>query len=132
MTSGITMVACIVLNALLVPRWGMVGAALATAFAIGGLYIAGLTQVKLILGLWPYDRRYLKGLFATGVALASLILEDWIIKFSGATFLTIIYSITSLVVFWITLILLGLDSEDREFIRILSTRIRNLLRQEPS
>ena len=28
--------------------------------------------------------------------------------------------------------LLGLDSEDREFIRILSTRIRNLLRQEPS
>ena len=63
------------LNALLVPRWGAVGAAAATAAAAGPLYLVAVFQIRRLVGLWPYDRTYWKGFRAsvwTALALAAL------------------------------------------------------------
>ena len=63
------------LNALLVPRWGAVGAAAATAAAAGPLYLVAVFQIRRLVGLWPYDKTYWKGFRAsvwTALALAAL------------------------------------------------------------
>lgn len=52
------------LNLVLLPVWGMEGAAWATAVSITGLFGTGLWFTRRKLGLWPYDRRYLKGVVA--------------------------------------------------------------------
>lgn len=59
---------------LLIPRLGPFGAALALAISVVILFGSGLINVHRLLGLWPYDRSYLKGIGATIVSLAVLFL----------------------------------------------------------
>jgi O-antigen/teichoic acid export membrane protein len=74
-TSGSTMILTLILNSILVPRFGMIGAAISTAVAISCLYLAGLLQVRILLNVWPYDRRYIKGVISALVASLSFILS---------------------------------------------------------
>jgi O-antigen/teichoic acid export membrane protein len=54
---------------LLVPKLGLLGAALGTSISVGGMNIAATIYARKKVGLWPYDRRYLKGLLAGSTAL---------------------------------------------------------------
>ena len=111
----------IILNWLLIPRLGMIGAALATAASMSGLSLSGLFQVKRTVGLWPYDYRYLKVLLANAAAIAVLFLYRLTaIKSQAFTLLWI--AVISCCVFGGVLLLLGLDNEDREFIHLIRTR----------
>lgn len=47
-----------VLNVLLIPRYGLRGAALATALSVAVLFLSGLIAVRRSLRLWPYDQRF--------------------------------------------------------------------------
>jgi O-antigen/teichoic acid export membrane protein len=47
-----------VLNVLLIPPFGLAGAAWATTISVGSLFLAGLWLVRRRLQLWPYDRRF--------------------------------------------------------------------------
>ncbi len=47
----------VVLNLLLVPRWGIAGAATATAASISLISLLQLLEVRWLVGLWAYDRR---------------------------------------------------------------------------
>ena len=76
LTAGI-MLLNVILGSILVPRWGMMGAAVGTAFSVAALSIISILLIKRVLGIWPYDRRYLKGFVATiltviGSAVAAL------------------------------------------------------------
>ncbi|MUV57115.1 oligosaccharide flippase family protein [Halogeometricum sp. CBA1124] len=70
----------VVLNLLLVPRYGAIGAAVATAVSISGVQLAELYQTKRYVGIQPIGKRYLYivvigGAFAAatyGVSLLSL------------------------------------------------------------
>ncbi len=48
-----------------IPRWGLMGAAFALALSLTVLFVGGLLVVRFRLGLWPYDRGYVKLLFLT-------------------------------------------------------------------
>src|SRR5205823_4455530 len=67
------LIGAIALNYLLVPRFGMIGGAISTALAEGGMLCGLLIAVKVRLGLWPYDGRWLKGIGAAGCAAAALV-----------------------------------------------------------
>jgi len=54
----------VVLNGVLIPRYGLAGAAAATALSVALLYSGGLILVRRRLGIWPWDRR-LVGVAAT-------------------------------------------------------------------
>jgi O-antigen/teichoic acid export membrane protein len=131
--SGIALIVNIVLNWLFVPLFGLTGAALATTCAIGGLYLTSLIQVRCILGLWPYNRQYRKGLFATMLVTSALFL----LNRSGIDS-SILYLFLALIIsygmFGTILILLGLDSEDKEFIHpilnMASPTFNRLIRRE--
>jgi hypothetical protein len=102
----------------------MIGAAISTAVAISCLYLAGLLQVKILLNVWPYDRRYIKGVISALVASLSLYVINRFLNFYSPLTVLIVNMIASVVGFSLTMLLLGLDDEDREFIRILKYRIK--------
>jgi O-antigen/teichoic acid export membrane protein len=44
------------LNCLLIPQWGIAGAAAATAISLGVINVLQVFEVRRIVGLWAYDR----------------------------------------------------------------------------
>lgn len=123
--SGLMLLISIILNVILVPRWGLVGASCATAFALNGLFIWGTLDLRKLLGLWPFDRRYIKGVVAMGVTISGLLIlrmigiNSLILNLSLAAFL-------SLILFGGILLLFGLDTEDVIFINLIKSRLSAL------
>jgi O-antigen/teichoic acid export membrane protein len=113
--STTALISAIVLNYLLVPRFGMIGGAVSTALAESGMLCSLMLAVKVRLGIWPYDRRWLKGIAAT--ACASLALA-WFRAWMGtsAQLAVIPNMIIAGGVFWSTLLLFGLDPEEKDFL----------------
>jgi O-antigen/teichoic acid export membrane protein len=70
----------VALNAWLIPRYGIVGAAASWALAIAGFNLVRLVQVRALMGMLPIDRGLLKGVAAgapaIGAALAVSVLLD--------------------------------------------------------
>jgi len=62
----------LVLDVLLIPPWGIVGAAIANSIALIVVNVLRVVQVRVLLGMIPYDRRFLRpaaaGLLAGAVA----------------------------------------------------------------
>jgi O-antigen/teichoic acid export membrane protein len=126
--SGALFLANVLCAVLLVPRLGMLGAALGTAATVGLLCVLSIFMARVVLKLWPYDSRYSKGLLATAAATAALLLlrrlpiTSPFVALMGAV-------VVSALVFVFVLALLGLDAEDKEFLQLVSDR---LLRQAKS
>jgi O-antigen/teichoic acid export membrane protein len=108
----------IFLNYLLIPRYGLVGAALSTAISISLLFIFGLILVKYFLKIWPYDRRYLKGAIGILISALSFYLFSFINFDIYLIKLIFVFSISTSI-FIIILFIIGLDSEDKKIFRII-------------
>ena len=121
--SVVIMVTSVALNLALIPRWGIIGAAVATATTVGGLFAVALLVVYHIHHIWPYDRRYLKGIAAA--ALTSIAL--YVIRLWGLGSLPnlLLSSAVAVVGFFGLLLLFGLDQEDQVFISYIIGRFRS-------
>lgn len=112
----------------LVPTWGIVGAAAAAAAANIGSNSWNLWEVRKVLGLSPFTRSYMR-LFVPTISTvmvtilvkheAGVFRHDWL---AVATAL-----LTSYVAFGVAVVALGLDSDDRLVIHALWERVRVLL-----
>jgi O-antigen/teichoic acid export membrane protein len=112
----------VVLNLLLVPRYGFEGAATTTLFTLAGLYLTGLVMVRRYLGLWPYDARYVKGLVAAGTAGGAGLLLNQVLAATPWFSLLSIGAACALL-FALLLLLQGLDGEDRALFQLLRSRL---------
>ncbi len=63
----------VTLNLALIPRLGLTGAATATTLSLIGLFGSGLFLVRRELGLWPYDRSFLRLVLGAAVAAAAVV-----------------------------------------------------------
>jgi len=121
--SAISFLLTIGLNWLLIPRFGLVGAALGTSLAVSGLYLTGLTQVRRSLRIWPYDHRYFKGMMATVVAALAL----FGLRSTGIGSIPQLNLLANLVIagvtFGATLLFLGVDDEDQVLFQLVQTRL---------
>lgn len=72
--SGAALAANFALNLVLVPRWGMVGAAVATMISIACLFVAGLVLARRRIGLRPYDRYVVRWLVSMAIATVVVLL----------------------------------------------------------
>ena len=113
--SLITLVINIILNILLIPLYGFLGAALATAIANISRFILGLLKVRRSVGLFPYDRRYWKGLIAALVTIVGIFIVDSI-SIPIITLKLVVMVIMAYSLFASALFFSGLDSEDREYL----------------
>lgn len=121
--AGITMNIC--LCVLLIPRFGIVGAALGTAISLNLMYFAGLWWARRHLKIWPYDGRYIKGVVAFVGSI--LIFLGMVNVFPGSDFAILLLGLLiSFVSFFGMLLWLGVDEEDRHLAELLiPKRIRN-------
>jgi O-antigen/teichoic acid export membrane protein len=120
--SMLIMVVSLTLNLTLIPRWGMVGAAVATATTVGGLFALGLLIVYRVLHLWPYDRRYLKGIGAAIITMGLLFIVR-LLDLPAAINL-LLTTLVATISFFGILVKLGLDPEDRAFIDLIVKRVK--------
>jgi O-antigen/teichoic acid export membrane protein len=118
----IHLVLTVALNLLLIPRFGLVGAAVANAVAMA-LVNAGLTaQVWRLTGMHPYDRGWLKPL-AAGLGAAAVTALARVLLAEGAA-----GELAGMVVLGMSylglLALLGFEADDRAVLQQLVKRVR--------
>lgn len=122
--SGIALILNIILSFLFIPMHGMVGAAIATTIAITFLFVVGLFAVKYAVGIWPYDRRYTKGLVAAGLTAVILFLVEQSTISPTPLRLALVLSLSCLP-FIAALFYQGLDDEDYQLIQVIRSRLRH-------
>jgi O-antigen/teichoic acid export membrane protein len=110
--SAATLAVNVTLNIVLIPRWGIAGAAVATALALSLLFIAGVLLIRVSLNIWPYDHRFLKIALATAVSVATLAIKEatLVLPTSIDVLLT---ALLAALAFGGTLAVVGVDEEDR-------------------
>lgn len=119
--STLTLACNITLNVLWIPRYGLTGAALATAFSLTGLFSVALAAVRRTPGIWPYDRRLSKAAPAVLVAGSALVVLRLALPEPAAWHLAAVVAI-AYGLFVTTLAVQGLDREDRTLLeRLIGT-----------
>ncbi|HEX3426111.1 MAG TPA: flippase [Acidimicrobiales bacterium] len=100
----------IVLNLVLIPRYGIVGSAVAWAIALVVVNAARVLQVRRGMGMLPFDRSSLKG-FAAGVVAAGA----GVVVLAGIRGTATLFVGTAVVcvVYVAALLVLGVSAEDR-------------------
>lgn len=117
--SSLVLTPGLALSCMLTAKYGLNGAAIATACSGASIYLAALYVVKWKVGIFPVDARWLKGLLsATATLILLLVIHPYTVDpaWLGLT-LTIGMATT---VFLVGLVLLGLDVEDYEILRLIT------------
>ena len=123
--TGTAFVLNVALNALLVPRFGIEGAAAATFLALGGFQVLALVQTRWTMGMHPYNLGYLKPLAAAIAAFAVVWgVKAWVGEMPYMLAI-VVYSAGYVAVYLGALFVAGFPKED-EFV---FSAIRNKLRR---
>ncbi len=69
------------MNIVLIPRMGIVGAAIATSVSTGAVNLIKVVEVKLLMGMMPYNRTYGSVVLGIGVTAGlALLLEPFVVN----------------------------------------------------
>ena len=102
----------VILNVILIPRRGIIGAAIATLLALTTIGLLRLIQVYWFMRIWPYSLTLVKPLFATAVSLlVGLILNRFLPAEHNLVYFILDAFILGLS-YIIVIVLLGLSEED--------------------
>lgn len=126
--SSISLLLNVFLSVFLTPRMGAFGTALSVSISTSLLYLGALFVARNKMKVWPYDKRYLKGLSATIVSVISgiLIIHFWE-RLDLVGLLVLCTGV--LIVFAIVLYLLRLDYEDQIFISMIRNQLNSYRRK---
>lgn len=118
------------LNILLIPRWGMLGAAVGTALTVSAINIARLIEIYKFHKLWPYDETVFKPLMAGIAALLVGILASRLLRADQ----NLIALVVDFAAVWLTFasatVLLGLSEEDHMLLSSARKRLSGLYRRD--
>ena len=117
----------------LVPAWGALGAVIAAAITNVGMNVGNLLEVRNVLKLSPYNKSYLKLLPSVGAAALVTVLLSRASIFAGAQIVGIALSLVlGYSVFCALAFLMGLNVDDRLIANAALSRVRLILRRDPS
>jgi O-antigen/teichoic acid export membrane protein len=118
-------VLCVGANFALVPGYGMLGAAVATASATAVANVVTVLYVRRLLGVWPFNYGYAKPAVAGLLAAAGVYLGKLVFPFSDAIPVILVFAPLFLVGLMAALLTLGLSSSDRHLLKALSKPFRS-------
>jgi O-antigen/teichoic acid export membrane protein len=110
-------------NFLLIPKFGITGAAVATGISMVGLHLVGLVAVRYLLKLFPFDNRHLKGLAAGIVTcIFALVLKTLDINQHPIIF-PLFFSFSIVGCYILMLFVFQLNEEDKTIIKIIRKKV---------
>ncbi len=119
--------AMVLLNVLLIPPLGILGAALAMAVTAIASNLWFLFEVRGALGMSPYNRRYVHLLPAVAASVATAVLFRWLtISLRPQWAVIMVSAVFSYAVLIGILAIVGLDEGDRLIADAVWARVRNL------
>jgi O-antigen/teichoic acid export membrane protein len=107
----------------LVPRYGLIGAGAATSTALSLFFGAALLAARWKLGVWPYQRGFMKGIAAAIVAGVCLMLASRAMQAWNSMAAVSVQFVLATLTFFAVLLTLGLDGEDAEMLKTTWRRI---------
>jgi len=115
----LTLVLSIVLDMMLIPRYGAYGAAIAGTISINFINLLRLVQVYKLFGIHPYNIGFLKPLAASALATLALLGISYLMTDFSHIVRLLATSFSFLVVFVVAILLFRQDETDREVFRII-------------
>jgi len=109
----VTTMLTIVLGLALIPRWGIIGAAAASATANVVVNMWNMLLVRRLLGFLPYNRSSLRLLSSTVVSVGVVIFSEAMLRGMAAWTRIVVGLLLAYVSFLGVLLLSGLDADDR-------------------
>ncbi len=119
---------CLGANLALVPSYGILGAAVATALATALANVVTVLYVRRLLGVWPFDRRYAKPAVAGVIAAAGVYLCRLMLPSLATVPSILVFAPLFLAGLAVALFALGLSPSDRSLLASLSKPFRRALR----
>jgi O-antigen/teichoic acid export membrane protein len=125
--SGVALI-IVLLNLLLVPKWGIVGAIVASAIANMAVNICYLIGVKRTLGLFPYDTSYFRLLLpSAGMVFVLFVVREvggpaWPIWLTLGTALALAY-----LIFIGIVAAFGLNADDKLIAQMIRARVQGMI-----
>jgi O-antigen/teichoic acid export membrane protein len=125
--SGIA-VMIVILNLILVPKWGIVGAVCTATISNAIVNLCYLIAVRRLLGLFPYDTTYFRlllpcvGMSVTLFAIKAVFSSLWPVWLTLGTALVLAY-----VIFLGFVLMFGLNSDDKLITQMIRARIQGMI-----
>jgi O-antigen/teichoic acid export membrane protein len=101
----------------LVPRYGAMGAAVATVTAVVLFNTASVLFVRRLLGVWPYNRQYLKPILAGGLAAAVVLIVRPVLSLPQGPYAILVLGPLFMLGYTASMLALGLNRTDKQFLR---------------
>lgn len=119
----------IVLNIILIPKYGLAGAAWATVISLTFIAIIRLIETQILLNINPFYLKNLKAVFAGLITFGIMIcLKQYLMQFH--TVLTIISAIITIsLIYLLLMLILKLDEDDKDFLKSISFLKSKILNQ---
>jgi len=122
----------LIANWLLIPEWGVLGAAVASLIGALTVNLARIVEIWILERIQPYDRTFLKPL-AAGLGSAAFVgTLSWLIPGDGTFAWAVVGSVLVLLSYSGLSVLLGLAPEDREVFARMLTKITGAARRRGS
>jgi len=118
----------VILNVLLVPSWGIVGAACTAAIANVAVNICYLITVRRVLGLFPYDTSYFRLLLpGAGMLFVLFVLRETISVIWPAWATLGVSLLLGYMIFLGLVLVFGLNADDRLVAKMIWARIQSVI-----
>lgn len=122
--------AMVVLCVVLIPRWGIWGAAVSAALTNIGGNAWNLFEVRTRLRLSPYNRGYLKLLPGLAGALLAVLVVNWAAPLQWRFWFVILLALLSAYIVFVAITLaMGLNADDRLVVAAVWARVRGNFRK---
>lgn len=129
LNSFIWMALAITTSVLLIPTYGVLGAAISALIAMSTINVLSIIQVWVLEKLFPFDRRSLKPLAAGVAALAAGLAARFFLEPTEGYVAVILGGITIAVTYGTVLMLLGLEEDDLRVLGHLRSRASMALKR---
>ncbi|MHB0915437.1 MAG: flippase [Thermoleophilia bacterium] len=112
----------VVLCILMIPAWGIIGAASANAITQATINIIRAVEIYFIMGLHGYDRTYFKPALSAGVA-GALAFCLYLLLGSGGSWQAVVFAALFISCYIMMMAFVGLSPEDRGMVRLIKDRL---------
>ncbi|MFC2078680.1 flippase [Candidatus Bipolaricaulota bacterium] len=114
------------LNVWLIQRYGILGAAMGTGLSIAIVNIVKIVEVYKLLGIHPYDRKYLKPLIA---GCMTILLTRLLMTLEVMNSYWVVALLACPIIYLIIVYVLGLEDEDVLLLKAAMSRLKSALKR---